>query len=56
MPVPVATEKRERLCPAGLGVHAVVQRWKKTVDKDGDLKSNHALGSTVVNVLKYSYD
>jgi hypothetical protein len=56
MPVPVAAEKRERLCPAGLGVHAVVQRWKKTVDKDGDLKSNHALGSTVVNFLKYSCD
>jgi hypothetical protein len=38
IPVPVAAEKRERLCQAGLRVHAVVQRWKKTVDKDGDLK------------------
>lgn len=36
-------------------MHTIVQRWKKTVDKEGDLKSNHALGSTVMNFLKYSY-
>jgi len=34
MPVPVAAEKMERLCHAGLGVPTVVQRWKKNVDKD----------------------
>jgi len=55
LPVPVATEKWEQLCRAGLGVHAIIQRWKKTVDKDGDLKSDHVLGSNVVNFLKYSY-
>jgi hypothetical protein len=55
MPVPMAAEKWERLFRAGLGVHAIVESWKKTADKDRDLKSNHALGSTVVNFLKYLY-
>jgi hypothetical protein len=54
MPVPVAAEKRERLCKAVVVVCALVQRWKETVDKDGDLKSNNAVSSTVVKFLKYS--
>jgi len=50
----VVAEERESIF-YWAGVPAVVQRWKKTVDKDGDLKNNHVLGSTVVNFLKYSY-
>jgi hypothetical protein len=46
-------QRKELLCSGGLVVHALVQRWKKTVGKDGDLTNNYNFGRTVVQFLKF---
>jgi len=48
--IPWASDPREESHFCQLGIHAVLWKWKKSVDKDEDcIENNCALSDTVVN-------